>query len=209
MGEIFLLEILRSCPKGLQNTLLRFIKVSLIKFIQEFIVVVGDVVSYICWEYHWGNGIGMPLYCNCTCNSSSTLIDSDIFASLASSSKIKWKYNTQLSNSLKWKPTFCWNTQNSSGKDLFLGRIRIVWCTGKKDVYLKVFEDERLLQDSSTTVHSSHRRKYFSSKYNSHWIAWFLATRSLLFTKRMHCLFNSAFFKGKWNFVLDFFSLLT
>ena len=30
--------------------LLRFIKVSLIKFIQEFIVVVGGGISYIRWE---------------------------------------------------------------------------------------------------------------------------------------------------------------
>ena len=29
---------------------MRFIKVSLIKFIQEFIVVVGGVISYIRWE---------------------------------------------------------------------------------------------------------------------------------------------------------------
>ena len=94
----------------------------------------------------------MPLHCNYTCKSSSTLIDSNIFASLASSSKTKWKYNTQFSNSLNWKPARCWNADNSSGKDLFLGRLRTFWCVGNKDFYLKVFGDKRLVQDSSTTL---------------------------------------------------------
>ena len=46
------------------------------------------------WTNHWGNGSTMLLYCNCTCKSSSTLIVSSIFASLASSSKTKWKCDT-------------------------------------------------------------------------------------------------------------------
>ena len=101
---------------------------------------------------HWGDGSGMPLYCNYTCKSSSTLIDSNIFASLALSSKTKSKYNTQLYNSLNWKPARCWNVDNSYGKDYFLGRRRIVWCVGNEDVYLNIFEDKLLAQDSSTTV---------------------------------------------------------
>ena len=119
------------------------------------------------WTNHWGNRSRMPLYCNCICKSSSTFIDSNIFANLGSSLKTKWKYNTQLSNFLNWKPagaidlfkswkfhitSFCWNADNSSGKDLFLGRLRIVCCVGNEDVYLKVVEDKRLVQDSSTTV---------------------------------------------------------
>ena len=94
----------------------------------------------------------MPLYWNCTCKSSSTLIDSNIFASLASLSKTKWKYNTQLSNSLNRKPARSWNADHASRKDLFLGRLRIVWCVGNEDVYVKVFEDKRLVKDSSTTL---------------------------------------------------------
>ena len=104
------------------------------------------------WTNHWGNGSCMSLYCNCTCKSSSILINSNIFASFALPSKTKWKYNVQLSNSLNWKPARCWNADNSSGKDCFLGRLRIVWCVGNEDVYLKVFEDKQLVQDSSTTV---------------------------------------------------------
>ena len=149
---------------------MQFIEVYLIKFIQELIVVAGGVISYIPWEVfqithffsvlpalvpwtnHWGNESGMPFYCNCTCKSSSTLKDSNIFASLASSSNTKWKFNTQLSNSLNWKPARCWNAGNSSGKDLFLGRLRIVWCVGNEDIYLKVFVDKRLVQDSSANL---------------------------------------------------------
>ena len=101
------------------------------------------------WTNHWGSGSGMPFYCNCTSKSSSTLIDSNILASLTSSSKTKWKYNTQSSNSLNRKSTRCWNADNSSGNDLFLG---IFWCVGNDDFYLKVLEDKRLVQDSSTTL---------------------------------------------------------
>ena len=138
---------------------------------------------------HWGDGSGMPLYCNYTCKSSSTLIDSNIFASLASSSKTKWKSNTQLSNSLSWKPARCWNADNSSGKDLFLGRLRIVWCVGNEDVYLNIFEDKLLAQDSSTTV----LYIFHIAVHSSHGIEFFVASQSLLLTKRIHCLFNSAF----------------
>ena len=38
------------------------------------------------------------------------------------------------------------------GRIFFLGRLRIVWCVGNEDIYLKVFEDKRLVQDSSTTL---------------------------------------------------------
>ena len=31
------------------------------------------------WTDHWGSGSGKPLYCNCTCKSSSTLRNSNIF----------------------------------------------------------------------------------------------------------------------------------
>ena len=94
----------------------------------------------------------IPLYCNCTCKSSSTLIDSNISGNLVSSSKTKWKYNTQLSNSLNWKPagasdslqswnvlviSRCWNVDNSSEKNLFLGRLRIVCGVGNEDGLLK------------------------------------------------------------------------
>ena len=85
----------------------------------------------------------MPLYCNCTCISSSTLRNSNIFGSLISSS-------TQLSNSLDRKPgaidlilkgCYCitLNVENSSGKDLFLERLRIVGCVGNEDGLLRSF----------------------------------------------------------------------
>ena len=35
---------------------------------------------------------------------------------------------------------------------IHMGRPRIVWCVGNEDVDWKVFEDKRLVQDSSTTV---------------------------------------------------------
>ena len=104
------------------------------------------------WTNHWGNGSGMPLYCNYTRKSSSTLINFNIFASLVSFSKTKWKFNTQLSNSLNWKPALCWNAENSYGKDLFLEKLWIVLCVGNKDVYLKVSDDKRLVPDSSTIL---------------------------------------------------------
>ena len=141
------------------------------------------------WTIHWGNGSGMPLYCNYTCKSSSTLIDSNIFASLALSSKTKSKYNTQLYNSLNWKPARCWNVNNSYGKGYFLGRLRIVWCVGNEDVYLNIFEDKLLAQDSSTTV----LYIFHIAVHSSHGIEFFVASQSLLLTKRIHCLFNSAF----------------
>ena len=118
----------------------------------------------------------------------------------------KWKYNTQLSNSLNWKPagtidllkswkfhviTRCWNAENSSGKDLLLGRWRIVCCVNNKDVYLKVF-----WFIDHCSVQFSPRRKYYFSKYNSHSIECFVANESFLLTKRIHCLFSSALFKG-------------
>ena len=86
---------------------LRFINVSLIKYIQEFIAVPGNGISYICWEVFWliffiitlllwANHCGKPLYCNFTCKSPSTLLDCTIFGNLVSSSKTKWKYNTYI-----------------------------------------------------------------------------------------------------------------
>ena len=119
------------------------------------------------WKNHWGNGSGMPLYCNCTCKLSSTLLDSNVSANLVLSSKTNLEYNTQLSNFLDWKPvgaidlfkswkvhiiSRCWNANNSSGKSLFLGRLQIVCCGDNEDVYLQVFEDKRVIQDSSVTA---------------------------------------------------------
>ena len=103
------------------------------------------------WTSHWSSGSGMPLYYNCICKSSSTLKDSNIFANLVLLSQTKWKYNTQLPDSLNWKPAgaICWNADNSSGKELFLRRLRIVRCVGNEDVYLKVFEDKQLVPNST------------------------------------------------------------
>ena len=56
-------------------------------------------------------------------------------------------------------------------------------------------------------AHFSPCRKYFSSKCNSHSTEFFVASQSLLFTKLIHCLFNSTFFRGKSNFAICFFSL--
>ena len=147
---------------------LPFIKFSLIKFIREFILVVGGGISYIRWEVlkitsvfivtlwpwtnHWGNSSGMPLYCNFTCKSSTTLIDYNIFGNLVPS-KLNG-YIIQLSNYLNWKPacaidsfkswkvlitSCCWNVDSSSGKDLFLGRLLAVCCVGSEDGLLKRF----------------------------------------------------------------------
>ena len=54
-----------------------------------------------------------------------------------------------------WKAHFisrCWNADNSSGKDLFLGWLRIVFCVGNEDVCLNFFMNKRSIQDSLTTV---------------------------------------------------------
>ena len=86
--------------------------------------------------------------------SSSTLIDSNIFGNLVSSSKTEWKCNTQLSNFLKRKPAGaidsfkywkvliiprCWNVDNLSGKNNFLGGLRGVCCVGNEGSLLKSF----------------------------------------------------------------------
>ena len=57
------------------------------------------------------------------------------------------------------------------------------------------------------SAHFSSCRKYFSSKCNSHSTEWFVASQSLLLTKRIHCLIKSAFFREKRNFAICFFSL--
>ena len=77
-----------------------------------------------------------------------------------------WSYRNKLSGNiihsyrspLNWKPAgaICWNADNSSGKELFLRRLRIVRCIGNKDVYLKLFEDKRLVPNEHTT---SNRRR--------------------------------------------------
>ena len=94
----------------------------------------------------------MPLYCNFTCKSSSTLIDSNTFGNLVPS-KLNG-YIIQLSDYLKWKPvgatdlfkswkvliiSRCWNVDNSSEKDVFLGRLQLVYCVGNEDGLLKRF----------------------------------------------------------------------
>ena len=75
-------------------------------------------------------------------------------------------YRNIINNYLNWKPagatdlfkswkvhiSRCWNADNSSGMDLLLGKWWIICCVGNEDVYLKVFEDKRLVQDSSITV---------------------------------------------------------
>ena len=153
----------------------------------------------------------MPLFCNWTCKSSSTLIDSNNFANLASSSKTKWKYHTQLSNSLNWKPARRWNADNSSGKDLFLERLRIVWCVGNEDVYLKAFEDKRLVQDSSTTVvYIFHIAVHISFQNMIHTALSVSLLANLFYWQNESTVYLTPhFFRGKWNFALGFFSLLT
>ena len=94
----------------------------------------------------------MPLYCNITCESSSTLIDSNIFGNLVPS-KLNG-YIIQLSNYLNWKPagainsckswkvlivSRCWNVDNSSGMGLFLGRMQVVCYVRNEDGLLKRF----------------------------------------------------------------------
>ena len=98
---------------------MQFIKVSLIKLIPEFIVVFRWRYSVYTLESFLNNLLFSVLHydleqttkvtvvewhSNWTCKSSSTLTHSNIFKNLVSSSKTKWKYNTQLSNSLNWKP---------------------------------------------------------------------------------------------------------
>ena len=58
------------------------------------------------------------------------------------------------------------------------------------------------------SVHFSSCRKCFSSKCNSHSTECFVASQSLLLTKRIYYFCYSTFFKGKWNFANCFFSLL-
>ena len=102
--------------------------------------------------YHWGNGSGLPLNCNITCKSSTTLIDSNTLANSVPS-KLN-EYIIQLSNYFNWKPggaidglnlerffitPRCWNVGNSSGKELFLGRLLVVFCVGNEDGLLKRF----------------------------------------------------------------------
>ena len=94
----------------------------------------------------------MPLYCNFTCKSLTTLIYSNIFGNVVPSTLNG--YIIQLSNSSNWKPagaidsfkswkvliiSSCWNVDNSSGKDLFLGWLQVVCCVGNKDGLLKTF----------------------------------------------------------------------
>ena len=55
------------------------------------------------------------------------------------------------------------------------------------------------------SVHFSPRCKYFSSKCNSHSTECFAAIQPLLLMERIHCLFNSTFFRGKINFSICFF----
>ena len=57
------------------------------------------------WTNNWGYASDMPMYCNYICKSRLTLTDSNIFGYLVSWSKSKLKYNTELSNSLNWKPS--------------------------------------------------------------------------------------------------------
>ena len=111
----------------------------------------------------------MALYYNCTCKSSSTLTDSNIFRNLVSSSKIKWKCNTHLFNCLNGKPADandrlnlerfllyhivllkCWQFTwegSFSGEDCEQFAVLVT-----KMVYVKVFEDKQWVQNSSTTV---------------------------------------------------------
>ena len=94
----------------------------------------------------------MPLYCNFTCKSLTTLIYSNIFGNVVPSTLNG--YIIQLSNSLNWKPagaidsfkswkvlitSRCWDVYISSVKDLFLGRLLVVCCIGNEDGLLKRF----------------------------------------------------------------------
>ena len=133
----------------------------------------------------------MPLYCNFICELSSTLIDFNIFGNL-----VPWKlsgYIIQLSNSLNLKPVAeinsfkswkvlirsrCWNVGNSSGKDLFLGRLQVVCHVGNEDRLLKRFwvginNEYRIHQPLQ---HFSPCRNYFFSKCNSHSTKCFVAS---------------------------------
>ena len=100
----------------------------------------------------------MPLYCNCTCKSSSTLRNSNIFRNLISSS-------TKLSNFFKLKTLCKWFNLDRlllyhvvEMLKIYLGRIffwkdcELFAVLVTKMVYLEVFEDKRWVQDSSTTV---------------------------------------------------------
>ena len=72
----------------------------------------------------------------------------------------------------------------------------------KKIIYLKVFVDKLSVQDSLTIVVyiSSPRRKWFSSKCNSHGTKCFVTSQSLLLAKRITCLFNSTILYRKMKF---------
>ena len=87
--------------------------------------------------------------------------------------------------------SLCWNVENSSGKDLFLGRLRVVCCVGNENGLLKRFWG---------SIHF-HLAVNISSKCNSHSTDSFVAIHSLLLTKRIHYFFDSAFFnrKMKWH----------
>ena len=50
------------------------------------------------------------------------------------------------------------------------------------------------------------RTMYFSSKWSSHKTECFVGFQSLRLTNRIHSLFSSRLFKGKWNFVICFVS---
>ena len=131
--------------------------------------------------------------------SSSTLIDSNIFGNLVSSSKTKWKCNTQLSNFLKRKPAGAIDSFKS-------WKVLLYHVVEMLAIYLgRIFSWEDC---EECGVHFSSRCKYFSWKSNLHSTEFFVASQSLLLTKRIHCLFTSARFRGKWNSAICFFSLL-
>ena len=158
----------------------------------------------------------MPLYRDSTCKSSSSLIDSNIFRNLVPS-KLNG-YIIQLSHSLNWKPTGAIDSFKS-WKVLIISRF---WKEGNSSektasslllvttiVYLNNFGDKKWVQDSSTiVVYIFYLAVNISSKSNSHSTDCCVAIQSLLLIKQIHCFFDSAFFRGKWNFAICFFSLL-